>query len=124
MIDVAMAGGDFVVSAEGDLMLDINDDYDIIQMANNTINTILTENIFHQDLGNNAWNKRLKIAESGFTVVQDDSKAAILHADHRVAEVLSIVASKGDNYGECSIKYTLMTVDGRTISSSTSINIF
>lgn len=123
MIDVAMAGGDLVVS-NGDLMLDINDDYDIIQMANNTINTVLHENIFHLDYGNDAWNKRLKIAESGFATIESDAKAAILHADNRVMEVLSIKASKGDNYGECMVQYTLMIVDGRTISSSTSINIF
>lgn len=123
MQDVAMAGGDLVIS-NGDLSLDLTDEYDIIQMANNIIATVFGENPFHIDIGNDAWNKRLKIDDSGFAIVEADAKEAILHIDDRVIEVLDIKASAGDNYGECVVAYTLMTTDNRVISSSTSISLF
>ena len=123
MIDVAMNNGDIMVSEYGDILLHINDDDNIIQMANSAINTIKSENIFHPDFGNDAWNKRLKISESGFSAVEAYAKEAILHASAEIAEVTSIEASKGEGYGECTIAYTLLTSSGRRISSSTNINI-
>ena len=123
MQDVAMTGGDLVIN-NGDLSLDLTDEYDIIQMANNIIATVFGENPFHVDIGNDAWNKRLKIDDSGFATVEADAKEAILHIDNRVMEILDIKASAGENYGECIVAYTLMTVDGRIITSSTSISLF
>ena len=123
MQDVAMAGGDLVIN-NGDLSLDLTDEYDIIQMANNIIATVFGENPFHVDIGNDAWNKRLKIDDSGFATVEADAKEAILHIDDRVMEIFDIKASAGENYGECIVAYTLMTVDGRIITSSTSISLF
>lgn len=123
MQDVAMAGGDLVINND-DLSLDLTDEYDIIQMANNIIATVFGENPFHVDIGNDAWNKRLKIDDSGFATVEADAKEAILHIDDRVMEILDIKASAGENYGECIVAYTLMTVDGRIITSSTSISLF
>lgn len=123
MQDVAMAGGDLVIN-NGDLSLDLTDEYDIIQMANNIIATVFGENPFHVDIGNDAWNKRLKIDDSGFATVEADAKEAILHIDDRVMEILDIKASAGENYGECIVAYTLMMVDGRIITSSTSISLF
>lgn len=123
MQDVAMAGGDLVIN-NGDLSLDLTDEYDIIQMANNIIATVFGENPFHVDIGNDAWNKRLKIDDSGFATVEADAKEAILHIDDRVMEILDIKASAGENYGECIVAYTLMTVDGRIITSNTSISLF
>lgn len=123
MQDVAMTGGDLVIN-NGDLSLDLTDEYDIIQMANNIIATVFGENPFHVDIGNDAWNKRLKIDDSGFATVEADAKEAILHIDDRVMEILDIKASAGENYGECIVAYTLMTVDGRIITSSTSISLF
>lgn len=123
MQDVAMAGGDLVIN-NGDLSLDLTDEYDIIQMANNIIATVFGENPFHVDIGNDAWNKRLKIDDSGFATVEADAKEAILHIDDRVMEILDIKASAGENYGECIVAYILMTVDGRIITSSTSISLF
>lgn len=123
MIDVAMNGGDLIANGFGDISLEFTDDDDIIQMANSAINTIKSENIFHQEYGNDAWNKRLKIAESGFDVVEALSKEAMLAADDRIMEIVSIHAGKGNEYGECFIEYVILTHDGRSISSSTNINI-
>lgn len=123
MIGVAMNNGDLVISGYGDLSLHITDDDNVIQMANSAIYTIKGENIFHSEYGNDAWNKRLKIAESGFSTVESCAKDAILHALPEVMDVKSIKATKGEGYGECNINYTLVTFDGRTISGSTHINI-
>ena len=123
MIDMALRGGDLIVSSNGDISLLSNDDDNIIQMANSAISTIKGENIFHLPYGNDAWNKRLKIADSGYRTVEVCAKEAILSAVTEVSEVSSIEAIKGEAYGECIIKYTLLTVTNKLISSSTSINI-
>ena len=123
MIDMALRGGDLVVSTNGDISLLNNDDNNIIQMANSAISTIKGENIFHLSYGNDAWNKRLKISDSGFRTVEVCAKEAILNAVSEVSEVSNIEAIKGDEYGECIIKYTLLTDTNKSISSSTSINI-
>lgn len=123
MIDVALVNGDFMNDGSGDIMLEPDEDFDIIQMANSAINTIKGSNIFHGEYGNDAWNKRLKISESGFATVESCATDTILQADSRIEEVQEIEAIKGDEYGECRIKYTLLTIDGDTISSETSINI-
>lgn len=123
MIDVALVNGDFMNDGSGDIMLEPDEDFDIIQMANSAINTIKGSNIFHGEYGNDAWNKRLKISESGFVTIENCATDAILQADSRVEEVQYIEATKGDEYGECRIKYTLLTVDGNILSSEVSINI-
>lgn len=123
MIDLAMKGGDLIVSPFGDISLHLTDDDNVIQTANLAITIAMGENIFHDDYGNDALNKRLKIAESGFHTIEIYAKEAILHASSEVAEVASISASKGEGYGECTVAYTLVMMNGRTISSSTSINI-
>ena len=123
MIDVALDNGDLITNNFGDILLEFTDEDDIIQMANSAISTIKGENIFHIDYGNDAWNRRLKISESGFAIVEACSRDAIIFADKRVSDVTSITATKGDGYGECHVAYTLLTTDGRSISSSTNINI-
>lgn len=123
MIDVALSGGDFVLS-NGDISLTNTDDDNLIQMANSAINTILGEVPFHTEYGNDAWNKRLKIAESGFHTVEICAKEAILNAlSDEISDVVAISAYGGEGYGECIVEYTLLTLDGRNISSNTSINI-
>lgn len=123
MIDLALRGGDLIISPLGDISLHLTDDDNIIQTANLAIAIPKGENIFHSDYGNDAWNKRLKVSESGFSTVEIYAKEAILNASSEIADVTSISASKGTGYGECIVAYTLVTVDGRVISSSTSINI-
>lgn len=123
MIDMALNGGDLIVNDVGDIMLNLSDDDNIIQMANSAINTIKGENIFHPEYGNDAWNQRLKIAESGFEIVEECAKDAILDAIEEVDDVTSIDAIKGEEYGDCIINYTLLMEDGRIISNSTNINI-
>lgn len=124
MIDVAMKNGDLIVSDYGDILLHLSDDDNIIQMANNAIHTIKGENIFHLGYGNDAWNKRLKMSQSGFDTVNACAKEAILHAVPDVSEIVSIDSSKSeDNAGECIVSYVLLTNSGKRISSSTTINI-
>lgn len=123
MIDVALRSGDLIVSTNGDISLLNTDDDNIIQMVNSAISTIKGENIFHLSYGNDAWNKRLKISDSGFRTVEVCAKEAILNNVAEVSEISSIEAIKGDVYGECVIKYALLTVTNKLISSSTSINI-
>lgn len=123
MIDIAMNNGDLIANGFGDISIEFTDEDDIIQMANSAINTIKGENIFHNEYGNDAWNRRLKQSESGYRIIESCSKDAILHADNRVADVVSITATKGDGYGDCKIEYILSTIDGRIVSSNTNINI-
>ena len=123
MEEIAMKDGDIMLTAYGDISLEFTDDDDIIQMANHSIATIKTENIFHRDYGNDAHNHRLKLSRSGYAMVEGCAKDAILYADPRVEEVTYIKASKGDEYATCDIEYTLTTKDGRILSSMTTINI-
>lgn len=123
MADLVLDGGDFVVSNHGDLLLHTSADDNIIQMANSAISTALGENIFHLGYGNDAWNKRLKMSRSGFDVIESCSKEAILSSNSDITDVISIEATKGNGDGECIVGYTLLTSDGKTISSKTSINI-
>lgn len=124
MIDVAMKNGDLVASDYGDILLHLSDDDNIIQMANNAIYTIKGENIFHPGYGDDAWNKRLKISQSGFDTVNACVKEAILHGVPEVSEVVSVNSAKSEeNVGECVVSYILLTNNGKRISSSTTINI-
>ncbi len=126
MIDVAMSDGDLTVSEYGDISLELTDDDDIIQMSNNAINTIKGELIeLHPDFGNDAFNQRLKLSNNGYAIVEECATTAIMDADteERIDEVSDISAYKGNSIGECCINYTLLLADGRTISSSTSINV-
>ena len=123
MIEVAMRDGDIVVSDLGDIALHLADDDNIVQMANAAIYTIKGENIFHTEFGNDAWNRRLKLSDSGYRTVEACAREAILHYSEEIHDVVSITAEKGSANNECNISYTLMTVDGRTISSRTTISI-
>jgi hypothetical protein len=123
MQDIAMIDGDLVVTDLGDLAITASDNDDVIQMANNNIMTRLGENIHHPEVGNDVYNKRLKITSSGLAEVESDSKNAILN-DTRVSDVYNILAYAGDNYGECIIEYALTTVDGSKLDGRVSVNIF
>jgi hypothetical protein len=95
MQDIAMIDGDLVVTDLGDLAITASDNDDVIQMANNNIMTRLGENIHHPEVGNDVYNKRLKITSSGLAEVESDSKNAILN-DTRVSDVYNILAYAGD----------------------------
>jgi hypothetical protein len=123
MRDIIMMNGDLVVTEFGDIAVILSDDDDIIQMANNNIATRLGENIFHPEIGNDAYNKRLKITPSNLSEVESDCKDAILY-DTRVSDVTNIKAYDGIGYGECTIGYTLLTTDGHSIDGRISINLF
>lgn len=128
MIDVAMKNGDLIVSDYGDLLLHLSDDDNVIQMANNAIHAIKGESIFHPQNGNDAWNRRLKLSQSGFDTINACVKESILHCVPDVSDVVSVVSTRGetdngDYNGECVVSYILLTNDGKRISSSTTINI-
>jgi phage baseplate assembly protein W len=124
MLDIVMTtGGDMVVTEFGDIATVLSDDDDIIQMANNNILTKLGENIHHPEIGNDVYSMRLKITPSGLAEAEFSSKSAILY-DTRVSDVTYINASQGNNYGECIITYTLVTVDNVTLDGRISMNIF
>lgn len=123
MIDVAMNNGDLVASSNGDLLLLHTDDDNIIQMCNHAVYTVKDELIFHLGYGNDAWNRRLKISESGFQTVSECAKEAILHGVSEVADVPKISARQGINHNDCLVEYTVFTIDGKSLSSSISINL-
>ena len=123
MIDMAINNGDFIVSDYGDISLHFSDQDNIIQMANSAISTSKGENIFNPEYGNDAWNTRLKSSDSGLAIIEDCVKEAILNASDEIEEVALVEVYRGDGYGECIISYTLITVNGESISSSTNINI-
>lgn len=124
MIDVALIGGDLIASTFGDIALTNSNNDDIIQSANNNIMTISGENYLHPTIGNMAYNRRLKISDSGFRQIESDSKDAILFGDTRVKEVTYISASNGANYGECNIEYRLKTIEDIILDGRISINIY
>ena len=124
MIDIAMNNGDLIATDFGDIALVNSEIDDIIQTANNNIQTIKGEIIFHSEIGNDAYNRRLKMAESGLRIVEECCVDCITNGDSRIADVVSISAVIGDEYGECDITYKLLTTDGTFIDSSISINIF
>lgn len=123
MIDLMINGGDLVVSEFGDLSLLQSDEDNIIQTANLAICTRKGSNIFHPEYGNDVWNRRVKMSESGFRIVEACSKDAILNSSNEILDVTSIRASRGNAARECNINYTLSTVNGRLVSGITSINI-
>lgn len=124
MIDIALNNGDLIANSYGDISLEFSDDDDIIQMLNSAINTIKGENIFHTEYGNDAWNKRLKIADSGFATIEACARDTMMDvAGDLISEITYINASRGEGRNECILSYEVLTEDDRTISSSTNINI-
>lgn len=123
MIDLVLNNGDFVISNYGDISTHLSSDDNIIQMINSAINTIKGENIFHSEYGNDAWNQRLKMVQSGYDIIKSCTKEAILPAVQDISEIISIDVVRGNENGECIISYVVLMSDGRTISSNTSINI-
>lgn len=121
MQDIKFANGDIIVS-NGDICLCNNENEDIIQMANNNINLIYGDNIYHTDIGNAIYGQRIKANDTGLATVEFECKQAILRGDDRVSDVDTITAILGEN-ASCIVSYVLM-VDGSKIDGSTAIRIF
>lgn len=120
--DIKFSNGDIVVS-NGDICLCNDENEDIIQMANNNINLIYGDNIYHTDIGNAIYGQRIKANDTGLATVEFECKQAILRGDDRVSDIDTITAVLGDN-ASCIVSYVLILEDGSKIDGSTAIRVF
>lgn len=120
MPDLMMTNGDLSVTRFGDVaVVDIDDD--IIQSAIHNIMCIYGEYQFNRELGNPVYLRKNKLSPTNLKVVEHDCHDAILN-DNRVASVRSIEATKNDAiYGQCNIAFSLLTLDGKLLSSRVAI---
>ena len=112
MADLKCQNGDLVASEYGDLVLcdmsgDTYEDEDVIQTANNSILLRFGRNKYHNDLGNNIYNRRVKASETGLSMVVEECENAILNGDSRIQEVIDVTATTGEN-GQCHVQYRLL----------------
>lgn len=120
-MDIQLTNGDFVKSLYGDIAV-VSDD-DILQTAINNIMTIYGEMEQHPELGNTAFVTRMKLSEMNMKTISDACSVAVLQ-DSRINKVTSMIAVKSTKiYGQCDINFTLITNDGKLLSSATSINV-
>lgn len=114
--------GDLVATAYGDIAI-IGDDDDILQMAINNVRTILGENQFHPEIGNNVFNRRMKVIDSDAETIAKDCINAIKQ-DDRVRAVKSIeIYADGEDRHNLDVQFTIITIGGNTISSTVQIQI-
>ena len=112
MADLKCQNGDLVASEYGDLVLcdmsgDTYEDEDVIQTANNSILLRFGRNKYHNDLGNNIYNRRVKASETGLSMIVEECENAILNGDSRIQEVIDVTATTGEN-GQCYVQYRLL----------------
>jgi len=117
MSDIAMNGSDIVCTAYGDIsVLDINDD--IVQAAIYNIMLAYGENGFHEDIGNMAYGRRMKITDSNLRMIESDCANTIIN-DDRVASVISLTAVQSDkSNSNVVVSFTLQTEDGTVLTNS------
>lgn len=121
MADIYMREGDIDISG-GDISVVVNHD-EILQFAVHAIATIYGEMIFHTDVGNHVYERRLKVLESDANVIMQDCTNAIL-ADDRVEAVTYMeVSYEEEDKVNVFVKFTLRAIDGALISSMTSISL-
>lgn len=121
MGDIALVNGDIVVSQFDDISLVLDDNEDILQQAINNINTIYGEVIDHPTIGNMLFNNRNKI-KSDLSDIETYCEDAI-SSDERIDSVEDIVATRVKDTDMVNISFTLLTIYGDTISSSSNISI-
>ena len=112
MADLKCQNGDLVASEYGDLVLcdmsgDTYEDEDVIQTANNSILLRFGRNKYHNNIGNNIYNRRVKASETGLSMVVEECENAILNGDSRIQEVIDVTATTGEN-GQCYVQYRLL----------------
>lgn len=122
MIDLLMQDGDLVIDKYGDIMLCTDEDSDMIQTVSKNILLRLNGNKFHENLGNNAYNRRIKANTNGLDIIRSECIDAIINSDPRVREIKQINVELGEN-ASCVVNYIityineneeLIQVDGRT----------
>lgn len=106
MIDMLLRDGDLVADKYGDISLCIDESEDIIQTANHNILLRYGTNKFHKELGNLAYNNRVKANEGGIQIIQEECINAVLN-DSRIREVKELnVTLLAD--GACLVDYVLV----------------
>lgn len=122
MIDVMMNSRDLVATEFGDIALVQSNNNDILQSVNNNLLTVKGENIFHPDVGNDVFNRRLKLSDTHIEIIKNDCKNAILF-DNRVSDVKSIIIDDIGS-GIYDVTYVIVTSSGDILDSRISLDIF
>lgn len=121
MADIYLKGGDINVSDEDMAVVEGQDE--ILQFAVNAIATIFGELIFHPDVGNRVFGRRLKVTKTDAGTIIRDCTNAIM-ADDRVIEVPFMeISYEEEDKSNVNVKFTLKAVDGTLISSMTTISL-
>ena len=121
MADIYLnSDGDIEATNFGDIAVVTSYD-EITQTAVNNIKLIYGEDQFHTDIGNMAYNRRLKISESSLEVIKNDCISAVLK-DTRVDKVVSMTVSYSDTPNTLDIAFTLMVIDGTMVSNKINID--
>jgi hypothetical protein len=123
MSDLLLYNGDLVADKYGDITLCIDEDSDVIQMANMNILLRFNSNKFHDYLGNKVYDRRIKANLNGMEIIRTECTNAIMNSDPRVKKVKQINTTLSDN-AVCIVDYILIyeksdttelvEVDGRT----------
>ena len=126
MADISMNGSNDLQVSMGDLVIigGNNDIYDIVQQSINSVMTVQGELEYHTSYGNTIFNERKKMSDTGLLYIASACKSAIMMGDARVKSVDNIVAERvEDKDYTCKVKYTLTSIYGDTMSSSTIITL-
>jgi hypothetical protein len=121
MGDLRLIYGDLVPAVNGDITV-VYDDDAIVQSAINSILTVYDENEFHEHIGNNIFNQRIKVTQSNMGIVENECRFAILQ-NEGIIEVPSIAAEIIGTSNKCNISFILKTSDNRLLNGSVEINI-
>ena len=122
MADIFLTNGDVATTIYGDIA--VVESYDeITQSAVNNVLTIYGENQYHTDIGNMAYKRRLKLANSSIDTIKKDCVDAIM-MDDRVSEVVSVDAYYDEsNKNNIHISFVIKSIDGIPMSSSVILTI-
>lgn len=122
MADIFLTNGDVATTIYGDIA--VVESYDeITQSAVNNVLTIYGENQYHTDIGNMAYKRRLKLANSSIDTIKKDCIDAIM-MDDRVSDVVSVDAYYDeDNKNNINISFVIKSIDGTLMSSSVILTI-
>lgn len=122
MADIFLTNGDVATTIYGDIA--VVESYDeITQSAVNNVLTIYGENQYHTDIGNMAYKRRLKLANSSIDTIKKDCIDAIM-MDDRVSEVVSVDAYYDEsNKNNIHISFVIKSIDGTPMSSSVILTI-
>lgn len=122
MIDILLRDGDLVASKYDDISLCADEDNDIIQAANNNILLRFRGHKFHSELGNKAYNRRIKANQNGIEMVRTECTKAIMNSDPRIREVRQVTVTLMED-ASCLVNYILVYAKTKEIISTNNTNI-